>query len=152
MEVLSEYRTVKFQQDRYKIVLGNLKTYFNCSRSQNMFDYIITPHSMSSTISILIKQVHNPITWIAIKKKDNKMDFTSAVQAFQKISDPTRLHQNLAQPADLKGEKGWKEGVRHKVWRVWYFYNTIIKINGLRHKMENKEMSMKEQIKDIDNR
>ena len=28
MEVLGEYRTVKFQQDRYKIVLGNLKTLF----------------------------------------------------------------------------------------------------------------------------
>ena len=92
MEVLSEYRTVKLQQDRYKIVLGNSKTLFHCSRSQNMFDYIITPYSMSSTISILIKQVHNPITGIAIKKKDNKLDFTSAVQAFQKISDPTRLH------------------------------------------------------------
>ena len=28
MEVLSEYRTVKLQQDRYKIVLGNIKLYF----------------------------------------------------------------------------------------------------------------------------
>ena len=30
--------------------------------------------------------------------------------------------------------------------------NTIIKITGLRHKLENKEMSMKEQMKNIDNR
>ena len=71
--------------------------------------YITKPLIRVKYIIHLHKKIHNPITKIAIKE-DNKLDFTSAVQAFQEISNPIRLHWNLAQPEDLKGGKDEKEG------------------------------------------